>query len=212
MSPEEEAAWFAAQKALLESAYLAADNPRAQSGFARDEQSWELARRPIASAIHRSGSFLDIGCASGLLMECVVRWTAEAGHRVEPYGLDISEKLVELSRRRLPAWKDRFFVGNALDWSPPGRFDFVRTELLYVPAHLRRPYVERLLAQVVAEQGRLIICSYGTSRRPSPRVEPLVEELRDWGYPVKEAIEARDPDNGIPLTRVVWIDQLEAGS
>jgi hypothetical protein len=41
--------------------------------------------------------------------------------------------------------------------------------------------------------------------------EPLVEELSGWGYPVKEAIEARDPDNDIPLTRVVWIDRPGAG-
>jgi hypothetical protein len=34
-------------------------------------------------------------------MESVVEWTREDGHLIEPYGLDISEKLVELPRQRL---------------------------------------------------------------------------------------------------------------
>jgi SAM-dependent methyltransferase len=201
MTPEEQAAWFAAQTALLEEHYLRADNPRAQSGFSRDEQEWERARRPVALAIHRGGTFLDIGCASGLLMESVARWAAEAGHRVEPHGLDISAKLVALARQRLPAWAEQLHVGNALDWSPPRRFDFVRTELVYVPPHLRRAYVERLLSHAVAEHGRLILCAYKGPRG----VEPLAEELSGWGYTVGGPVEARDADGSL-LTRVFWLE------
>ena len=200
-TPDEEAAWFAANTALLEEHYLRADNPRAQSGFSRGEREWERARRPIVSAIHRGGSFLDIGCASGLLMESVERWAAEAGHTVEAHGLDISAKLVALARHRLPAWAERLHVGNALDWNPPRRFDFVRTELVYVPPHLRRTYVERLLSHVVAEHGRLILCAY----KGPQGVEPLAEELGGWGYPVGGLVEARDADGAL-LTRVVWMD------
>jgi hypothetical protein len=64
--------------------------------------------------IDRNGSFLDIGCANRLLMESVVAWAHERGHRVEPFGLDISAKLASRVRRRLPQWRDRIFVGNAL--------------------------------------------------------------------------------------------------
>jgi len=46
------------------------------------------------------------------------------------FGLDISEKLAELARQRLPHWRNRIFVGNALFWEPPARFDLVRTELV----------------------------------------------------------------------------------
>jgi len=83
-------------------------------------------------------------------MECVNRWAAQEGHSIKPYGVDISRKLADLARRRLPQWQDRIFVGNAFLWSAPFRFDFVRTEMAYVPHHLRQQYAERLLEEVVA--------------------------------------------------------------
>jgi hypothetical protein len=121
--------YFVEEQAFHEAKYLAGTNPRQQSGFGRDERDWERFRRPIVAPIETDGSFLDIGCANGLLMESVVTWAREDGHLVEPYGLDISEKLAELARQRLPQWRDRIFVGNARFWEPPARFDFVRTEL-----------------------------------------------------------------------------------
>jgi 2-polyprenyl-3-methyl-5-hydroxy-6-metoxy-1,4-benzoquinol methylase len=72
---------------------------RAQSGFGGDEARWEAARRPIADAIDRDGTFLDVGCASGQLLESLVEWTP---FQIEPYGLDLAPALVELARRRLP--------------------------------------------------------------------------------------------------------------
>ncbi|MEJ7654831.1 MAG: class I SAM-dependent methyltransferase, partial [Chloroflexia bacterium] len=94
---------------------------------------WTYKRGLIADAVNRSGSFLDGGCASGYLMETMHEWCGERGYAIEPYGLDISPELADLARRRLPQWEDRIFVGNAIDWTPPQRFDFVRTGLDYVP-------------------------------------------------------------------------------
>ena len=34
------------------------------------------------------GTWLDIGCANGLLMETLAAWVADNGYRVEPYGLE----------------------------------------------------------------------------------------------------------------------------
>jgi 2-polyprenyl-3-methyl-5-hydroxy-6-metoxy-1,4-benzoquinol methylase len=65
---------------------------------------WRLQRGHIVRATDREGTFLDVGCANGLLMESVVEW---ADHRIEPYGLDIAPRLVELARERLPHWADR---------------------------------------------------------------------------------------------------------
>lgn len=139
-SAEREDLWFEREKEFHESKFVAGTNPRAQSGFGRNERDWERYRRPVVAGIYKGGTFLDVGCANGLLMESVARWAAENGHDIQPYGLDISEKLAALARRRLPAWSGRIFVGNALYWDSPFRFDFVRTELLYVPAHRRRGY------------------------------------------------------------------------
>jgi SAM-dependent methyltransferase len=157
--------WFASMTAIFEAAYLAGDDPRAQSGFSGDEARWEAARRPIAEAIDKDGTFLDIGCASGYLLESIVRWAPD---RIEPFGLELTPALAELARRRLPEWADRIFVGNALTWRPPRRFDYVRTELVYVPAERRRALVGHLLDAVVAPGGRLILCGYGSPRSAVP--------------------------------------------
>jgi SAM-dependent methyltransferase len=197
--------FFAEERALCESRYLVGASPRQQSGFGRDERDWERFRRPVVAPIERDGSFLDVGCANGLLMESVVAWTREDGHVVEPYGLDISEKLVELARQRLPQWRDRIFIGNALFWEPPMRFDFVRTELVYVPDTLRRRYVDRLLDRVVAPGGLVIVCSYGSSRPEGARAEPLLDELRAWGLAINRVDDVVSPDHGFVITRVVSV-------
>jgi SAM-dependent methyltransferase len=104
-------------------------------------------RRPAPDrrGIYGDGSFLDVGCASGHLLECLVTWSP---HRIEPFGLELTPRLAELARRRLPQWADRIYVGNALMWEPTRWFDFVRTELVYVPADRRADYVHRFAERV----------------------------------------------------------------
>src|SRR5262245_33526830 len=145
----------------LEATYLAAADPRGGSGFHGDAERWERLRRPIVAAVDRDGTFLDIGCANGHLLESVVAWAAAQGHHLEPYGLDVSAALVDQARERLPQWGDRFDVGDVRSWTAPRRFDFVRTELCYSPGAERR-LIERLLHGAVGAGGRLIVCCYSS--------------------------------------------------
>lgn len=192
--------WFAAVGAFLVPAYLAGDNPRAQSGHGGDEVRWESARRHIVRAIDSDCDFLDVGCASGLLMESVRRWAAEDGHRVEPYGLDIAPELADLARRRLPHWADRIWVGNALTWRPPRRFDVVRTGLDYVPPPRRGDLVRHLLDHVV---GRRLVIGSDNEDRNGPWYEDEVVAL---GYVVAGRAEVPHPDPRV-VRRVFWIDR-----
>lgn len=201
----DEAGWYAALRGLLEEAYLATDDSCLQSGTRSNAARWERGRRPIAAAIHRDGAFLDVACANGLLMETLTEWAKADGHHSEPYGLDFSEAIAALARQRLPQWADRIFVGNVIDWQPPFGFDFVRTELEYVPPHRQPELVARLLTTFLAPSGRLIVCSYGSSRRPAPRVVSIGDMLRGWGRRV--AGEAGGADlNGVRIVRVAWVD------
>jgi SAM-dependent methyltransferase len=180
---------------VFDDAYLASDDPRAQSGFRGDEARWESARRPIVEAIDGDGSFLDVGCANGYLLESIVRWSR---HRIDPYGLDFAPGLVELARQRLPQWADRIFLGDALTWEPPRAFDYVRTELAYVPPDRRCELVDRLLSY----SRRVIVCSYG-SRRSGLPADDIGAELRSLGFEVQGEL-AREGREGA-LINVAWI-------
>ncbi len=190
--------------------YLAAGDPRGQSGFRGDEARWRRGRAVIVDAIDRDGTFLDVGCANGLLMESVRTWAAERGLTIEPYGLDASTRLIDVARSRLPAWADRFFVGDARVWTPPTglRFDFVRTELEYA-APPGRPALVRRLLRHLAPGGRLIVCTYGRASAGIETVERVAEPLREWGFAVAGEANAHD-SNGVVFTRVAWIDRAEA--
>ena len=120
MDQHDLAKWFDDLKGLLEPAYVAAEKPWQQSGFGlRDPQRtferWRAQRKPVADAVTSSGTFLDIGCANGFLLECVVQWVGERGLAVTPYGLDLSDKLVAMAKTRLPQFADNLFVGNGWD-------------------------------------------------------------------------------------------------
>lgn len=187
---ENDAAWYEEKGAL-----------RSQGPLPLGLEGWELGRKPIAEAVDRDATFLDVGCANGLLMESLTAWAAERGHRLEAYGLDLSEKIVALARARYPKWTDRVFTGNALMWSPPRRFDLVRTELEHVPRYRAPELVRRLLDDVVAPGGRLIVCGYGTNV-----AERVGDTLRRWGYAVSGETEGRDREGRV-LVRVAWIDR-----
>ena len=197
-------AWFAGMAAIFDAAYLEGDTPRSQSGFGGDEARWEAGRRPIAEAIDGDGSFLDIGCANGHLLESIVHWSP---HRIEPYGLDFAPAVAELARQRLPQWADRIFVGNALTWQPPRRFDFVRTELVYVPEQRRREYTARLVITFLAPGGRLIVCSYG-SPRSGLATDPVGDQLRSYGFEPELEREVEAPEGGGSIVALACLRAL----
>jgi hypothetical protein len=198
----DEAGWFAATAAVLVPAYLAGDNPRAQSGHSGDEARWEAARRPILAAVDRPGDFLDIGCASGYLMECLHRWAAQDGIALEPYGLDISPELAELARARLPHWAERIWTGNALYWVPPRRFDYVRTGLAYVPPGRGTDLVAHLLENAV---GRRLIVGIHNEARDRAGYEETVAAA---GYRIAGRVEVTKPDDPRVVRRAFWIDAV----
>ena len=188
----DDAGWHEAVAALIVPAYLAAETAEGGSGSSRDAAGWEWARSLLAEAVGPGQTFLDIGCANGLLLESMSRWAG-----IDPYGLEISPALAELARRRLPQWADRIWVGNAIDWEPPRRFDVVRTSLGYVPVPRRRRLVERLLSY----SGRLVIGVFNEERD-----ERSTEgEVAGWGFAISGRAERPHPHPQLAY-RAFWID------
>lgn len=201
----DESKWFDLMQKSFENAYLSSSDVRAQSGFSGDEARWDRARRVVASGIERDGSLLDVGCANGLLLESVVGWAGERNLTIEPFGLDLSPRLVSLARARLPHWADRFFTGNILDWRAPRRFDYVRLELEYVPRHRQAELVDRLLRDVLTSNGRLIVCRYLGSDDVHPN-GGLSGSLHALGFEPTGHAHSFEVD-GSTLTHVAWIDR-----
>jgi 2-polyprenyl-3-methyl-5-hydroxy-6-metoxy-1,4-benzoquinol methylase len=134
-------------------------NPYQQSGRSSGADRWEKTRRIFVQAIHRSGDFIDIGCANGLLLESLTAWARQEGFAIRPHGIDLIPELVELARQRLPDHRKSFEVANAWDWSPKRQYDFVRTNVEYVPQQDWIVFVRRQYA-AVAPGGRLILAHY----------------------------------------------------
>lgn len=176
------------------------DDPARTVGEGGDAASWEYARRLVCDAIDRDGTFLDIGCANGLLMEDLQRWAAADGHAIEPYGVDIGARLADLARARYPDWADRVHTANANGWMPPRRFDFVRTGLDYVPATARPAYIQHVIDHVVAPGGRLIIGAHNLADD-----DPLADDLARWGHSVAGVSRRPHSRPGLSYT-VHWID------
>jgi SAM-dependent methyltransferase len=188
--------WHRSWREIVTPAYLAAETPWGQSGKTGTSGDWEWSRSHVADAIDRDGSFLDVGCANGYLMECLPRWAA---HGVEPHGLEISPELAALARSRLPAWSDRIHVGNALTWEPPHGFTFVRTGLDYVPARRRGELVERLLGYCE----RLVIGVF--NEHESEQTTENV--LESWGFRATgRSVRANRHKPGMEY-RVLWVDR-----
>jgi SAM-dependent methyltransferase len=198
-----EEAFYRDRLLLLETSYLRDGTPRGGSGFRGTAADWRAQRGHLCQAVDRDGSFLDVGCANGHLAESMVAWCAERGVRLEPFGVDLSAGLVAEARRRLPGWADRFWVGNALDWTAPRgrRFDFVHTLLDLVPDNRVGQMVRHHMERLVAPGGRLLASSYVSARDRSRHADRILARL---GFRV-DGVTRPTQVPGRPHAPTAWI-------
>jgi SAM-dependent methyltransferase len=192
---------FLTELRALEDSYLVTDDPLAGSGFGGGPEPWRAERSPMLEAVDADGAFLDVGCANGYLLECLVQWAAGRGISLDPHGVDMGTRLVAAARERRPEAATSLHVGNAWDWVPPRRYDYVYALADQVPESLLDQHLARVMNQFVQPGGRLILGDYGSrSHGISPRdVEAIL--ARQWtvagassgGYPV--------------VTRFAWADR-----
>jgi hypothetical protein len=198
--------WFKIHERFTAQHYLAADNPRAQSGHSGGEAIYRFTRGMLLEAIEKDGTFIDVGCANGYLMEKLSQWLQGTGINVEFYGLDISEGLLNIAKLRNPKWRDRFFHGNALHWKPEIKFDYVCTaEFGYVPTDREREYMDHLYNHYVASGGRLII---GPSTEVREEWEMLAK-IRPWGHTPAGYVEKSHHTYPSLCKRLLWFDKEE---
>jgi hypothetical protein len=176
--------------------YLAEpSNPYRQSGRNSGASRWEETRRCILRALHHSGDFMDVGCANGLLLETLIEWAKQAGFVLRPHGVDFVPELIALAQERFPHEAANFQVDNAFYWRPGRRYDFVRTNIEYVP---RADWVDFVHDQygAVACGGRLIVCHYRNRDDPYVELGPIIERA---GHAVAGMLDVRGAS-------IAWIE------
>ncbi len=180
---------FLAAKARMTERYRSHDDPRLQSGFGGGAERWEAERRPILTPVTRNGTILDLGCANGHLLECLVGWAAEAGVGLVPYGVDQDPALIELANERVPAFAAHFFSANVWSWVPPRRFTYVYSLADVVPEEFLARYLPRLHAEFLEPGGVLIVGSYGSHSRSEPPLA-LEQLVPSFGLPLSGSVRA----------------------
>lgn len=159
------------------------------SVFSATFRDWEAMRRPVTAAIHQPGTLLDIGCANGLLLRCLLAWSP---HALIPYGIDIDQQRLAAARELLPPFAQNFAqialhqldaAALAQDGLPP-TYDFVFWNVwdeLDFLADWHWNYFERALG-VLGAGGRLILGFY--DHDPSRIQAQLGQLIRRLGPPV----------------------------
>jgi hypothetical protein len=180
--------------------YLSKDNPRAQSGHGSDVFWWRHVRSMILEPILSDGTFIDIGCANGHLIESLDKWMQNTDVAVQFYGLELSKGLFDLAVQRLPAFSARLFHGNALYWKPPFRFDYVYTMILSdIPRELHKEFLCNLFENYVKPGGKLILGPWNN--------KGLEEEIAEIGFHPTGYCEKSFTGKPYKVKRLVWIDK-----
>lgn len=193
---------FLASERALEAKYLASTDPIRQSGFGGGAERWRAERSPILDAVKEDGALLDVGCANGYLLECLVAWGRERGRVIDPFGVDIGPRLIDRARARLPGYAEHFWVADAWTWTPPRRFRYVYALWDCVPFDHLAEFARRLLERAVEPGGRLILGAYGSRSRKTEALD-IGAFLVQTGYSVAGTSMGGNP----PLNRFAWVDR-----
>lgn len=197
--------WFELHKEYYSNLYLSKDNPRAQSGHSGDEFHYLYSHLMIIEAINKNGTFLDIGCANGYLLESVNRWASGIGYKIEFYGLDISERIINLAKQRLPEWKDHFYVGNALTWMPKYEFDFVCIKgLEYVPDSDQFNFFQHIMNNYLNDKGRLIFGPNWCDKNN----DLIMDRFIKWGIEPNGFAEKSHYSKKNTVRKILWFDKM----
>ncbi len=193
--------FFENTKRECTSLYLSRDNPRGQSGHGSDVYRWRNVRWMLLEPIYHSGAFIDVGCASGHLIESLAAWMQNTDVQIEFHGVDISPGLCDLAKTRLPEIANRIYCANAVDWVPCRKFEYVYTMILPdLPSALARKLMDNLYENYLNQGGRIIL-------GPWRKEAGLETEIEKMGFEISGYCEKSVPGWSGEIRRIIWIDK-----
>ena len=140
------------------------------SSFGGNFEGWEKRKGFISRAIHKPGSFFDVGCGNGFLIRCLQEWS---DYELIPYGIDINETFVKKARQLFSnyGYGSNFAVLDAKQVSKlttsglPNKFDFVylSNDWTQYPMPDAKVLITNMLS-LVKPGGRLIFGFYNEDK------------------------------------------------
>ncbi|MEW5895026.1 MAG: radical SAM protein [Candidatus Omnitrophota bacterium] len=152
--------------------------------FGSSYDDWKAARSFIARAINRDGTILDIGCANGFLLKCLMHWSR---FRLIPYGFDRRARKVRDAKLLFPSFENHFSVLDVRDFEKlegrgfPGSYDYIYSNIWDSCGFQKKGQRECLLKvfSKVSPGGRLILGLYDfDAKSASVQIERVSECLK----------------------------------
>ena len=119
---------------LFEPAIPDIANLLTESDFCGSYRDWERWRRPLAGFIEWGESVLDVGCANGFLLACLMAWHCRG---FGPHGFDLNPARIKTARALLIDFAQNFQVRNLWDPIWPGP----RVDVIIAPWIEHGPFI-----------------------------------------------------------------------
>lgn len=177
-----------------------------------DFEQWKKMRFFITKAINKNGNILDIGCGNGFLLRCLQEWS---NHKLEPYGIDIDQKLIKQVKELFPSQAKNFIVKELKEelkdlaelpkYGFPTKYDFIYWN---VWARLKfenekEADILKTILEMVSDGGRLILGFYDSDKEKIDKIK----KLKKLGFKFSGILENFSYIQKDPVEIIIWIDK-----
>ena len=170
-----------------------------RSCFYGSRDAWRRAREVILEAVYKDGTFLDVGCANGVLVGDLCLWAQERKIKLTPFGIDLDEKLIAECRARFPEFKKNFIVADRFEFKPKRKFTFI-CAFFNFRNRMTEIYLKRYLT-MLEPGGRLILTRYDDYKDEFMLLEKYLKKLESkLNFSFAGTAEVQD------ITKVFWLE------
>ncbi len=116
-------------------------DPQSVTGAALDRAAQQIRRQRLFESRNQCLSVFDVGVGTGVFLE---KLAALGGPAIQPFGLDLSEKMIDAARRKIPSLVAAVDDAVNLDaYFPDQSFDLICTHFItgFVPMRVLAPKI-----------------------------------------------------------------------